>query len=95
MKFAIAALLGLASVQGLDKDTTITYSNGLKCGQCIKGGFNFCIRGDPGEVVTSGDTVPVNTCCQDTTCSENTDTNYSCSSKYTAMDKKLLICPQR
>lgn len=50
-------------------DTTVTYDATLKCGKCIKGGFNFCFVGTDGDVLASGATDPTATCCQDSLCS--------------------------
>ena len=64
--FSLITLLLLAS--GAD-DTTVTHDASLKCGKCIKGGFNYCFAGSDGDVVASGDTEPSGTCCKDDTCS--------------------------
>ena len=46
----------------------ITYSADLRCGKCIRGGYNFCFEGtDTQEFDSPSDLVA--TCCQDETCS--------------------------
>ena len=76
MKFAIAALLGLASVQALTEDKTIAYADNLKCGDCIRGGFNFCIKGKDGQVVKAGESDPGLKCVRDAAAAEAKDANY-------------------
>ena len=61
MKFAVAALLGC--VQALTTDKTITYSDSLKCGGCIRGGYNFCVRGTVEEIIADGGSPPITKCC--------------------------------
>jgi len=95
MKFAIAALLGLASVQALTEDKTIVYADSLKCGDCVRGGFNFCTKGKDGEVIKSGGAEPTVKCVQDATAAEAKDSDWKCSMAYTDKDMALTGCPQR
>ena len=83
------ALLGVAQSQ------TITYDANLKCGQCIKGSFVFCVKGDAGAVVASGGTEPQKKCCQDATCAEVSDATWKCSNTYSSKEFAVTMCPQR
>jgi hypothetical protein len=72
--------------------TTITHSTDLKCGQCIKGGYNFCFKGNDSQQFNNATDVE-SECCSDTTCAKNTDTDYTCSSIYSDTDYALTMCP--
>ena len=68
MKFLIS--MGIMALINAADDTVVTHSASLKCGQCIKGGYNFCYVGTAdGPVVADGATAPTATCCSDTSCS--------------------------
>lgn len=93
MKFLISlALMALIKAD----DTTVTHATTLKCGQCIKGGYNFCYLGTTdGPVITNGGSEPTSTCCADTSCSQNSDATYMCSSQYSDKEYALQMCPQK
>ena len=88
MKTTLALLL--VSVAAIEH-RNIPYSSTLKCGGCILGGYNFCFQGTDGQQVSA---TPISTCCQDSTCAENTNTAYSCSSAFTSLDYAITMCPQ-
>jgi hypothetical protein len=90
--FSLLIFLALAS--GAD-DTTVTYDASLKCGKCIKGGYNYCFVGTDGDVVASGGSEPTATCCEDSTCNTASDSDYVCSSTYTDAEYALTMCPQK
>lgn len=88
--FVIAALFGAVAA------TEITYDASLKCGKCIKGGFNFCHNGaTDGVVVTTDDVEPTYTCCEDDTCAEASNADYTCSLTYSDATYALQMCPQK
>ena len=98
---AIAALL---SVSAQTTTTTtkpergnaeVVYANTLKCGQCVKGGYNFCFQGTDGDVVAAANAAPTSTCCEDGTCTEASNTAYSCSAAYSDVEYALSFCPQK
>ena len=60
----------------------VAYDAGLKCGKCIKAGFNFCHNGVDGVAVADGGVEPTATCCQDGLCTEASDEAYTCSLTY-------------
>jgi hypothetical protein len=89
-KFIYLALLSLVAAD----DTVVTHAENLKCGKCIKGGFNFCFEGSDGDVVASGASAPAQKCCADDQCAENTNAAYICSSTYADKEYALQMCPQ-
>jgi hypothetical protein len=72
----LAALLAVTKARFLDTTTTvyapsITFATTLNCGQCILGGYNFCVKQAEGATATA-DVAPGNQiCCTpgSTTCS--------------------------
>lgn len=50
--------------------TSVTFSSTLPCGQCIRGGFYYCVQG-----------ISATKCCQDAACVA-ADTSYTCSNTY-------------
>ena len=46
--FKMIALMVFATLLQ-DAAATITHSTDLKCGKCIKGGFNFCFQGNDSQ----------------------------------------------
>lgn len=83
------ALLGVSSAQ-----QTVPWSADLKCGQCIKNSFTYCVKATDGQVFGPGEK-PVATCCKDSTCSQATDQTYTCSDNYFDQDYGLTMCPQK
>jgi len=69
-----------------------TYSADLKCGKCIKEGYNFCFKGTDTQTFEKG-TVPEATCCQDTSCAEASNSEWTCSGSYSDADYALTFCP--
>ena len=86
MAVALMALAGTAKA-------TIAYDSSLKCGQCIKGGFNYCFQGNDTQAMAESQLVDF--CCQDTSsnCRQYTDTTYSCSGVYADRDYAATFCP--
>jgi len=82
----------LASLLQDTNAATITHSTDLKCGKCIKGGYNFCFQGNDSQQFDNS-TAVTSTCCSDTSCSENTNTSFTCSSIYSDKDYALTMCP--
>jgi len=75
-------------------DIKITYRSNLGCGACITGGYIYCVLGKEGDDY-SNVTLTQN-CCQNSTasaCPQLSNSNYTCSNKYT--DKMLAknVCP--
>lgn len=73
--------------------TTIAYNANLLCGECILGGYVFCINGPEGY---SGSAKIQTTCCQNkASCSQVTNKQWACSTKYDNMTvvDKLRVCP--
>ena len=76
----------------------VTYSSALNCGECILGGYTFCINGPENF---TGSVLPQRTCCQNfTSCPQARNASWTCSSKYndTASTKytifdRLRVCP--
>jgi hypothetical protein len=60
--FSTMAVAGFVSAQ------TITHNSGLKCGRCIDGGFNFCIRRTQDNGSTRSGNPSDQTCCSDNNC---------------------------
>jgi hypothetical protein len=89
LSFSIMALIANTS------KAEITYDAGLKCGGCIKGGFNYCFEGTDGESVAIDAAVPTNTCCEDGECDEASNEAYTCSLTYSDVDYALTMCPQK
>ena len=73
----------------------VTHSEDLKCGKCIKAGFNFCHTGTDGEAVAAGDAEPTAKCCADDQCAEASDETYTCSLTYSDTTYALQMCPQK
>lgn len=69
-----------------------TYSADLKCGKCIKEGYNFCFVGNDTQTFEKG-TRPEATCCQDTSCAEASNSTWTCSGSYSDADYALTFCP--
>lgn len=82
-------LLALAASQS---QATITHSADLKCGKCIKGGYNFCFKGVDTQTFDSEAGVE-STCCQDGTCTQASDSAWTCSSSYSDPDYAITFCP--
>lgn len=76
-------------------DSVVAYDATLKCGQCVKGGYNFCFQGSDGDVIADGGEEPLSTCCEDNSCSEFTDDTYQCSMAYSDIAYALTFCPQK
>lgn len=73
--------------------TNLSYNSNLKCGACIKSGYNFCFVGIDGQQVDN-ETSFERTCCQDDTCAQMTNSSWSCSKSYNDTDYALTFCPQ-
>lgn len=90
---AIAVIIGLSAVFGVPTKT-IAWSESLNCGQCIMGGYNFCMQAYDGVIVQAGGSLPTSKCCVDNQCPEVNITSWSCSSTYSNVSYALTFCPQ-
>lgn len=70
----------------------IAHSTDLKCGKCIKGGYNYCFQGSDTQEFDDASTLTA-TCCADETCSEASDATYTCSMAYSDGDYAMTFCP--
>jgi len=73
----------------------VAHSGDLKCGKCIKAGFNFCHTGTDGVAVADGVEEPTAKCCADDQCTEASDDTYTCSLTYSDTTYALQMCPQK
>ena len=73
----------------------IAYSNTLKCGECIRGGYNYCFVGKDGDAFVDESGITDN-CCEDTSsnCRAYTDMQYTCSGIYSDASYAKTFCPQ-
>jgi hypothetical protein len=46
----------------------ITYAANLSCGECITGGYVFCMKASEGITIQNNSTALTATCCKDATC---------------------------
>jgi hypothetical protein len=103
----LAALLAVTNARFLDTTTTAysvatPFVSTLNCGQCILGGFNFCIKQAEGTTVATDPTASSansQVCCNPgATCTAVTGTStvegtYSCSNSYYDRAYSLNVCP--
>lgn len=68
------------------------YSADLRCGKCIKEGYNFCFVGTDTQTFDK-DNKPETTCCQDTNCAQASNSSWTCSGSYSDPDYALTFCP--
>lgn len=85
-------LIGMLSLLAVPVLSAITYSADLKCGKCIKGGYNFCFQGNDTQKFDSASGLS-STCCADSSCSQASDSSWTCSSSYSDPDYALTFCP--
>lgn len=73
----------------------IVYDESLKCSKCILGGYNFCIQSQEDKEYSDENELAsyATKCCADTSCSEYTDPNWSCSAAYADYVYALTMCP--
>lgn len=71
----------------------LAYASTLRCDECIRSGFVFCVQGTERQEVAPGGTPPSATCCQDATCSQASDSTWTCSSSYSDPVLARSICP--
>ncbi len=77
-------------------DTSITHDSTLPCGQCILGGYIFCMQSKDERAIQSTDAAPPSAACCETEADCSTqiaDTSFSCSSQYTDQDYAMHMCP--
>jgi hypothetical protein len=72
--------------------TTASYSPDLKCGNCIKEGYNFCFVGTD-TMVFDKESKPEAICCENTNCAQASNTSWTCSGSYSDTDYALSFCP--
>lgn len=77
----------------LDAPPPLAYDVTLKCDQCIRSGYVFCLNGQERTDVPLGETPPPGKCCQDATCAEASDSAWTCSSSYSDPILARAICP--
>ena len=85
-------LISAVGLLALVDQAAAAYSADLKCGKCIKEGYNFCFVGTDTQTFEKG-TAPEATCCQDTSCAQASDSAWSCSGAYSDADYALTFCP--
>jgi len=88
--FTLAMLT--ATIKAQDE---VAHAEDLKCGKCIKAGFNFCHTGTDGVAIADGGVEPTVICCEDDQCAEASDTDYTCSLTYSDTTYALQMCPQK
>ena len=83
----------------LATSTNVTFTSSLNCGECILGGYTYCVNAKENY---TGSVAPQATCCQTfSACSKQAaNTSWTCSSKYNDTAKikytifdKLKVCP--
>ena len=67
----------------------------MKCGKCIKNGYNYCHQGTYGQVVSTLGSAPTGTCCENDQCTEASDNTYMCSFTFTDPEYAMSMCPQK
>ena len=75
------------------EQANIAYNVNLTCGECVVGGYVYCVNGPEGF---TGSIAPRGTCCRDSrNCTQITTPGWICSSKYDNMTliDKLRVCP--
>lgn len=73
--------------------TAIAYAANLTCGDCINGGYVFCVKGQEGMRVTTNGTAPTATCCRDGSCAMTSDNTYNCSNSFSDKTYAKFMCP--
>lgn len=71
----------------------LAYSETLRCDECIRSGFNFCIQGTERKVLAAGEAEPAKKCCADATCAEASNSAWTCSSSYSDPVMARTVCP--
>jgi len=76
------------------ENVNITYSSTLACGACVRGGYIYCYKGSEGEVQNTAPAAANQKCCQtEASCTEATNTAWSCSNLYTDKTFGKNVCP--
>ena len=93
MKTSAIALLG--AVSAFQYDFTIPFANTQNCGQCLRGGNIFCVKGLDSTRLASEDSELETRCCRDgATCLETSNPDWSCSDTYENINYAMTMCPQ-
>lgn len=71
----------------------LAHSETLRCDECIRSGFNFCIQSVERKVLAPGEAEPARKCCLDATCSEATNVAWTCSSSFSDPVMARSVCP--
>lgn len=93
MKTSALALLGV--VTAFEYDFTIPFANTQNCGQCLRGGNIFCVRGLDSTRLAASNSDLETRCCRDgATCLETSDPDWSCSDTFENINYAMTMCPQ-
>ena len=80
--------------QPTSTDYTVAFASTLGCGDCVIGGFIYCVKGNENWEVTAPLTSSNGVCCKDkSSCSFITNNQYNCTSAYANSTYSKHVCP--
>jgi hypothetical protein len=71
----------------------LTYNSSLRCDQCIRSSYVFCVKGPEHLRIRKGESMPKTICCSDSNCPEAQSSEWNCTDTYVNPIMARYVCP--